>query len=826
MAESNYLEDRTVQLAKRVELLLNRLPAREQGQEHPPEATKLRQITSFNQSLAKELESIKAECQEKLKSVEERSLVISQETESLRIDKEALQKANEETFALRDSLQKMLSDASSERSLLADERKAVGCKATDLTQREQALQSDREQLERDRKAGDTEQEQSRIVHQKQTEEAETRIKQRSDELEQSRVAHDNKVKEAESRIHQQRDELEQSITAYQNEAKEAESRIHQQSKKLEQDRLAHSNTVAEDRARSQTQIKALDERQASVITQLEEIALQRQGLITEHQKLDTQKKEMLLRSSEISHRKSSVEDRERKVGEREERLAARQDEVTAKDEKCKDFIASHNAKVDMWGRWCADLEDKREQIDMEKQELNLKKGTISAIQKELTREREKSQSLRVKLGEAESKLAARGAEAKTQMQASAEHGKGLNEILNMLKNLSVSGTSMKSATDVIQESTRSVKKLEEDLSSKLMAHDAVEKELAAAQANIVELRNDMSARDETITRLEQQLSASHKEKYSAEEQLSALHKEKYSAEERVSALEKQLSDSEEQKTSAEQARQKTTHDLSEKVREIENLRDEVGKIKEQVQNKTTELGAATDQLKVLERDLRGETERAKSMAHYRVNFHVEEDRHKTEKKELIAEHQRQIQKLNAEHGEAIRALETRYSREINEAEGLLSRHQRTHRRSLPLLTPSTTRSASLHGGKPQGTSEWQQLLDEEPTQDGEAHEFLRSIEPSIADEDVGNFTLSVLLPHIANMAPNPTKRNHFEAYLQSNETDWFCFVLLGKLGHENQESRHAETRCTYRLHQENCIQVRLREDIGPRNIEFRTFHVE
>lgn len=837
MAESNYLEDRTVQLAKRVELLLNRLPAREQGQEHPPEATKLRQITSFNQSLAKELESIKAECQEKLESIEDRSLVISQETESLRIDKEALQQANEENLKLRDSLQKMLNDASSERSLLADERKDVGCKATDLTQREQALQAHWEQLERDRKAGDTEQEQIRTGHQKEMAEAEIRIKQQSDELEQSRVAHENKVKEAESRIKQQSDELErsrvahdnkvkeaesqmqlqrhelaQSMTAHENKVKEAESRIHKQSKELEQDRLAHISGVAEDRARSQTQSEALAGRQASMMSQLEEMDLQRSDLIAEHQKLDTQKREMLLRSAETAHKKSSLEDREKKVSEREERLTALQDEVTAKDGYCKDFIASHNSKVELWEKWCADLVDKRKQIDAEERNFNLKKGTIAAIQTELTREREDSQALRAKLGEAESKLAAQGAEVMTQKQASAEHGKGLNEILKMLHGLSVSGTSMNSATDVIRESTKSVNQLEKDLSSKLMAHDAVERDLEAAQAIIVELRKDVSAKDEAVTRLEEQLSVSHKEKSSAEEQ--------------VSALEEQLSASEEQKTSAEQDKQKTTHDLSERDRDIENLRGEIGKLQEQVQHKTTELCAATDELKVLERDIHGERERAKSMAHYRVSFHVEEDRHKTETKNLIAEHQRQIQQLNAEHGEAVRALEARHSREIDEPEGLLSRHQRTHRRSLPLLTPSTTRSASLHGEQPQATSEWQRLLDEGPTQEDEAHGFLRSIEPSIADEDAGNFSLSVLLPHIASMAPNSTKRERFEAYLQSNETDWFCFVLLGKLGHENQESRHTETRCTYRLHQENCIQVRLREDIGPRRIEFRTFHVE
>jgi hypothetical protein len=102
MAEENHLEKHTVQLAKRVELLLNRLPAQEQGQQQPPEAIKLRQKTSFNEFLAKKLGSLRAECREKLKSIDERSTTLSREAEKLSADREALEATKAESLRLRD----------------------------------------------------------------------------------------------------------------------------------------------------------------------------------------------------------------------------------------------------------------------------------------------------------------------------------------------------------------------------------------------------------------------------------------------------------------------------------------------------------------------------------------------------------------------------------------------------------------------------------------------------------------------------------------------------------------------------------------------------
>jgi len=337
MAEADHLENRTAQLAKRVELLLNRLPAREQGQEQPPEATKLRHITSFNESLAKELGSIKAECQEKLKSIDQRSQVLSREAETLRVGTEALGKTKTDNLGLNNRLQSMLSDASSERSLLAKECEDLDSRATELTQGGQALRADREQLERDRKAGEEEQERRRIAHENKVKADESRIQQQSDELGQSKIAHQNKVKAEESRIQKLCDEL-------------------------EQDRLAHSNAVAEDIAQSQAQSKELDGKKASLITRLEDIARQRQTLNREVQKLETEKNKMLLQSAETTRRRINLEAREKEIGKREEQLSVRHEEVTAKEQQCKDFMASHNGKVDLFERVCAEYDDKQKQV--------------------------------------------------------------------------------------------------------------------------------------------------------------------------------------------------------------------------------------------------------------------------------------------------------------------------------------------------------------------------------------------------------------------------------------------------------------------------------
>ncbi|KAG6362044.1 hypothetical protein INS49_010273 [Diaporthe citri] len=245
---------------------------------------------------------------------------------------------------------------------------------------------------------------------------------------------------------------------------------------------------------------------------------------------------------------------------------------------------------------------------------------------------------------------------------------------------------------------------------------------------------------------------------------------------------------------------KAERELSERTKEIETLRDEMTKLQRQVQNKTSELSAADVQVQALERDLQGEKEKNKSMAHFRTKYNVEEGRHKSEIDQLNAEHQKEIQRLKAEQDKAVEALEAKHAREIKGLEGAVHGHQqRSDRRSLPLLTPSTTGAASFY--RPQATepSEWQQLLDLESTQDDEGHGFLRSIEPSIAYEDseVGNFSLKDLLPHVVKMAQAPTYRERFETYPESGEPGWFCFVL-----------------------------VRLQEGIGPRSIEFRSFEVE
>jgi hypothetical protein len=41
-----------------------------------------------------------------------------------------------------------------------------------------------------------------------------------------------------------------------------------------------------------------------------------------------------------------------------------------------------------------------------------------------------------------------------------------------------------------------------------------------------------------------------------------------------------------------------------------------------------------------------------------------------------------------------------------------------------------------------------------------------SIEPRIAAEDVGNFTLQELLPSIETIASNPTEREDIETYIE------------------------------------------------------------
>lgn len=772
MAENNHLENRTMQLVKRVESLLNNLP--EQGE--PLEARKLKHIISFNESLAKELESVRAESQEKLSSISEKetcaarardeatqkSRLLSQETEQLRQEAAALKKNQTESLELGNRLREMMSAASSERSSLEKEQKNMGPRVIELTKNEEVLRAGLNQLERDKETS---------LH----------------EIEQARAAHENRVKEYDARILQQRDELEQN-------------------------RLTHEEAVRGDRTRAQELSGRLDEKEGMLNTQAEEIARQRQDIAKELQAIESERAELSTQSARVSQAQNNLEAREKAIGEREERLHARQEKVKESENQCKAFVTGHNSQVDLFNKTCKDYMDKQKQIDKEKEKVNVRDGVITAVDKQLREEQQTARGLRARLGEAESKLAAQEAEMKAMKQTSAEKGRELSEILGLLQGLNVSGESMNSTREILRESTESVKKLEGELSSKLEASEAVGRDLEAAHADIDRLNKDVAARCDAITGLEQQVSS--------------LTQQKSSAEQQVSALEQQIS-------AVEQAGKETArgveHELSERKKEINTLRDEMTKLQRQVQNKTTELSLADAQVQALERDLQGEKEKNKSMAHFRTKYNVEEGRHKSEIDQLNAEHQDEIQRLKAGQDKAIEALEAKHAREIKELEGAGHSHQqRSDRRSLPLLTPSTTWAASFY--RPQATepSEWQQLLDLESAQDDEGHGFLRSIEPSIAYEDseAGNFSLEDLLPHVIKMAQNPAYRERFEAYLESGELGWFCFVLVGKLGHSDKCSRPTQRGCSYNKHRYNCIQVRLQEDNGPRNIEFRNFEVE
>lgn len=544
MAENHHLENRTMQLVRRVESLLNNLP--EQGE--PLEARKLKHITSFNESLAKELETIKAECQEKLRSTGEKetaaaralndavekSRVLSEETEQLRIEAAALQKNQTENVELSKKLEDMISSASSERRSLEKERKTMGSTATKLTKREEALQAGLAQLEEDR-----------LAH---VRDSESDRQARLNELEQKRLALDRADQDT-------RSQLEQMRLSHEEKFSEDNLRLQKLSEELEQGRLTHAVAVREHQAQAQTRSRELDEKE-------EELDRQAQGISAQRETLDKERTILLKRSADVTKKQSGLDTKEKMLGQQEERLQALQKKVTDSEKQCKEFVTAHNSQVDLFEKTCADYMDKQKQIDNEKAKVSTKDGIITAMKAQLSEERQAVKDLRARLSRAETELTARNARVETLRHAGAEKGKELGEILELLRAMDMSGSTMDSTIDVIQESTESVKKLEGELSSKLEASDAVEKNLEAAYNDIDRLNKDVASRDETITRLKEQ-----------------------------------------KETMEQSAREADT---------------ELGKLRAQIQDKTSELSTRDARLDSLRRELEGEAEKVKDLAHTRV----------------------------------------------------------------------------------------------------------------------------------------------------------------------------------------------------------------
>lgn len=702
MAENNHIEDRTVQLAKRVELLLNHLP--DQGE--PLEARKLKHATTFSESLAKELASIKAEYQERLRSAgeketaaaralgeaAERSQAISQETA-------ALQKNQAGNVELSTKLAGMISAASGERASLDKEREAMASRATELTKREEVLRAGTVQLERDRAAG---------LH----------------GLEQSRAAHENKVGEDGARIQQQSDELEQS-------------------------RLAHNEAVTADRARAQELRRQLDERGSKLDEQAEDISLQKRGISTQLQALESERNRLSTQSARVTQRQGTLEAREKTLGEREEQLRKREEAAAKSETQCKEFVTGHNSQVNLFNKTCADYMSKQKQIDKEKEKVQLRDGFITAIRTHLQEEQQTAKDLRAQLGEAETKLAAQDAQMRALEQASAEKDRELGEILGLLQSLNISGETMSSATDIIRESTESVKKLESELSSKLEASEAVERDLEAAHADADRLNKAVASRDETIAALERQ------------------------------------------EETARQARR-------EAARAAET---QLAGLQAQVRDRTSELSGAGARLRSLERELEGEREKVKDLAHARSKHNLQDDLHRRETEELKAQHALEVKRLEGE----LRRHDSGGGREP----------PRGHQPPTPMTSSLGQGQGQAQGSEEDRCTEWQELLGFAESsksrllEDEQALDFLWTLVPSVVPESKGQLGIQDVFLNLARMANDPQKRGTFQKYVGEAPPGWYCFALVSRYGHGDQDAADSDEKCKFPRHSENCLQVRI-----------------